>query len=217
MKEIDGVKVFEDSDTFKEVKARDKHKCNLCEGIIEKGEKYCRYIEKETGWEQKACARHIDTKVVSQFNNRRREFEEKRERGKEIVLETDASGPEGERWAFIVYVNGQEVHREHGYTPNQINDITPAEGYAVIMAVKWLCEAERKGKIEMGLPVIVGSDNYPVHAKLRTQSERGKYDHLWRELNQVLLTYRKEGRLFIEFGNCSAADDYASKNAFESE
>jgi len=217
MKEIDEVKVFEASDTFRKVKARNKHRCNLCGGRIEKGVNYYRYIEKETGWEQKACARHLNTKVVSQFKNRRREYAEKRERGKGIVLETDASGTRGERWAFIVYFNGQEIHRAHGYTPTQINYITPAEGYAVLMAIKWLSEEERRGKIETNLPVSIGSDNYAVLKKLDTQSERGKYRNHWHELMQALLPYRREGRLFIGLQDYSTADRYASKDAFESE
>lgn len=217
MIEIDGVKVFEGSDIFREVKAREEHICDLCGQRIEKEEKYYRYIEKQTGGERKACLRHVNTEIISQFKNRRKEYVEKRERREGIVLETDASGPEGERWAFIVYLNGEEFYRDHGYTPRQINDITPAEAYAVLMAIKWLSEEERRGKIETNLPVSIGSDNYAVLKKLDTQSERGKYRNHWHELMQALLPYRREGRLFIGLQDYSTADRYASKDAFEPE
>ncbi len=212
MLEINHVKFFEGSDNFRELKARTDHDCALCETQIFKGQVYCRYIEKTTGWERKACCRHLDEERISQFEARRKKYIEKKERGERIRLETDASGPEGERWAFIAYLNGREIFRLRGYTPSQIRWITPAEGYAILMAVEWLRKAERqKGMMKSNLPVVVGSDNDAVTSKLETQSERGGYERLWQKLNEVLLAYRRDGRLFVEIWDNSTAHSYAQK------
>jgi len=144
----------------------------------------------------------------------RRKYTKKREKEEEIILETDASGSSGERWAFIVYLNGREKYRDHAYTPDEICDITPAEGYAILKAIQWLQKAEKEGIVEDDLPVVVGSDNYAVGSKLETLSERGRYEWLWHELNQALLPYRRSGRLFWGIESNINADRYAKKSAF---
>jgi hypothetical protein len=220
MKEINGVILLEGFDIVRKIKAKSEHKCNLCGSTITRGENYYRYVEKVTGYERKACLMHMNEEESNQFERRRRTYTEQRKRGAEIVLETDASGSDGERWAFIAYLNGAEIHHEYNYTPPtppEINAITAAEGYAILMAIKWLSKAEARGDIETNVPVVIGSDNDPVHTKLSTQSERGKFSDLWHELNQVLLPYRQEGKLFVEGRDCSAAHRLASKDAFESE
>ena len=211
MIEIDGVKLLEGSDRFREVKARTNKDCDLCRKEIHEGEIYYRYIEKATGWEKKACFRHLDKKRIKEWEGKRDKYAERRRRGEEIRLETDASGPEGERWAFIAYLNGREIFREHGYTPPEIKSITPAEGYAISMATEWLHKAEKEGIVKANLPVVIGSDNYAVASKLDTQSERGKYKWLWQKLNQLLLPYRGKGRLFVEAGYGNNAHGYAQK------
>lgn len=211
MIEIDGLKIFEGSDKFREAWARTDENCDLCRRKIHKGETYYRYIEKSTGWEKKACVRHLDNKTIEKFETKRKKYIERKDRGERIRLETDASGPGGERWAFIAYFGGREIFRKRGLSPPEIKWITPAEGYAIYMAVRWLHEAEKKGIVESDLPIVVGSDNAAVASKLDTQSERGKYDWLWQKLNQVLLEYRQQGRLFVEGGSVYAADLYAQK------
>jgi hypothetical protein len=217
MKEVNGVRVFEGYDNPIKVKARSEHGCDLCGNSISAGETYYRYVEKETGYERKACFKHIDAEETIRFDTRRVAYVETKRQGVEVMLETDASGIERYRWAFIAYLNGREVYRKHDYTPREVHDITPAEGYAVLMAIRWLAQAEARGDIEINLPVVIGSDNDAVHIKLSTQSERGKYSELWHDLNQALLPYRKEGRLFVEGRDCSAAHNYASKEAFEAD
>lgn len=211
MIKIDGMKFFEGSDKFREVKAGTDKNCDLCGTEIHKGEIYYRYVEKATGWEKKACFRHTDKKVIDQFKAKKKKYTERKERGQQIRLETDASGPEGERWAFIVYFGRRKIFRKRGLSPPEIKSITPAEGYAIYMAVQWLQEAEKKGIVEANLPIVIGSDNVAVASKLDTQSERGRYRWLWQKLNQVLLEYRQEGRLFVEGGSVYAADLYAQK------
>lgn len=211
MIEINGVKFFEGLDKFREVKARTNKNCDLCNKEIHKGEIYYRYIEKPTGYEKKGCSRHLDEKIIKQFETKRKKYTEKRKRGEEIWLETDASGSEGERWAFIAYLNSREIFRERGYSPPEIKSITPAEGYAIWMAMEWLRKAEKEGTVKTDLPVVVGSDNYAVASKLDTQSERGGCDWLWQKLAQVLLPYRKQGRLFVEIRDNANAHNYAQK------
>ena len=211
MVEVDGVKYLEKSDMFREVRARRSHICNLCAGEIEEREHYYRYIDKATGWEKKACSRHLDEERIRQFELRRQKYVGMRKNGKEIRLETDASGPEGERWAFVVYISHLEVCRERGNTPPEVKSITPAEGYAICRALEWLHRAERKGDIKPDLPVVVGSDNSAVATKLETQSERGKHRPIWQRLNRLLQPYRRAGRLFVEPVLGGQAHDHAQK------
>lgn len=215
MVEINGIKTFEGYEALKEIKARSIHKCNLCNGKINKGETYYKYTEKETGWEKKACPKHVRKTLMEKYNKRRKRYATLRKQGTEIKLETDAAGNNGERWAFIAYCNNQEIYRQHGYTPSKINSITPAEGYAILKAVKWLAQAEKKGEADTNTAIVVGSDNAPLRTKLDTRSESGRYRWLWHELNQALLPYRREGRLFTGIGPPIVADYYASKEAFK--
>lgn len=211
MVEVDGVKYLEKSDMFREVKARWSHVCNLCGGEIKERELYYHYKDRATGWEKKSCARHVDEERIRQFELVRQKYIDMRQNGKELRLETDASGPEGERWAFIVYVSHFEIHRQRGCTPPEVKAITPAEGYAVCEALEWLHRAEQDGTVEADLPVIVGSDNSAVARKLQTQSEWGNYKFVWERMNQLLRPYRREGRLFIEGVYSGEAHGYAQK------
>lgn len=209
------MKFLNPSDTFRKVKARTEKSCTLCTEQIHGGEIYYQYIEKDTGYEKKACFRHLDEKMLSGFYVKRQQYTQRRAGGECIRLETDASGVEGERWSFVAYVNQREKIRKHGLTPSEITDITPAEGFAVLRAIEWLRNAEKRGLIPNNLPVIVGSDNAPVMLKLKTQFERGSYYSLWHKLNQALLPYRREARLFVEGGSYDQAHGYAQNSSFE--
>jgi len=217
MKEMNGTKVFEGFDRVKEAKARNSHKCSLCGKEIENGNKYFNYVERETGYEKRACSSHYNEEIMKEYKCRREKYFIVTEQIGLVELETDASGSEGERWAFIVRVKGREVYRAHGYTPQEIKDITPAEGYAILEAVRWLIEAENSGQVEKGLPICIGSDNKAVLSKLETQSERGRYSSLWQQLNEILHPWREAGRLFVGIKDYSTADRFASKEAFKSE
>ncbi|MBA7611912.1 hypothetical protein ES703_19143 [subsurface metagenome] len=220
MKEIDGIKYFEGWDTFRKIKTRAPHSCALCNDKIEWRNFCFKYIEKETGWEKYACLKHLNNEIIEQFEIKRSEYEKRFNRGERITLATDASGPDGCRWAFVAYYGKtisefEEIDRKHGYTPSHINAITPAEGYAILKAVEWLEEAEKKEIIPEDMPIMVGSDNFAVTTKLRTQSERGKYMKLWKKLNEALLPYRV--RLFIRVSSKGLyeADRYCQKWSLE--
>jgi len=62
MIEINGLKLLEGFDQFRKVKARGEYSCSLCKEKIHVGEDYYWYIESKTGYEKKACFRHLDKK-----------------------------------------------------------------------------------------------------------------------------------------------------------
>lgn len=199
----------------RKVKSRNQHTCYLCGSKIEKGEEYYRYIEPSTGFERKACSRHVDDGWDREWRRRVEEWRARAER-ECILIETDAAGPNGERWAFVAFhikpEGEEELHRERGPTPAEYaTGPTPGEGFAIVKALEWHRKAEQDGKIPV-LPVVITNDNYAVVTKLQTRVTRGRYDDLWERLIELSDPYVEEGRFFAEMrfaghGN-EAADLY---------
>jgi len=199
----------------REVRARSQHACYLCRATVNIGERYYKYIDPSTGWEQKACAKHVDDGRDRAWQEKRREWE-KIAKSERILIDTDASGPNGERWAFVVFHvkpgEEREICRKNGHTPPQFaRGPTPGEGFAVVKALEWLGEAERKGMVPI-LPIFMANDNFAVLRKLETRSTGGRYEELWERMAKLSDPYLKEGRFFVG-GFVGEAHSYAQKNA----
>ncbi|MCK4364887.1 MAG: hypothetical protein KAW45_02440 [Thermoplasmatales archaeon] len=171
------------------------------------GERYIKYTERPTGWEKNACIKHFNGKKQEEWDEKRREYGKKINEGDYIMLENDASGSYGQRWAFVVFHGDKEIHRAHGYTEG-CGSITPAEGFAIIKALEWLKEAD----FSPHLPIILTNDNYAVLSKLHSGSEKGTHRDLWHQLNELFDPLRRSGRLFILGHATREAHGYAQKD-----
>ena len=193
--------------------AQTDKKCAGCGRIVNPGERYYRGKRSFDVFPGYFCLAHIDLSLIV------RHQQYMANRPATIVIGTDASGPVGERWAFVVYRvyrNGrkQELYREHGETPGYPS-VTITEGIALVKALDWAGQAIRNGMIREGEAIQVGSDNSAVHAKLRTGGIRGYAgEEVWRRLME--LREELKPRLVVEIDDeaLDEADRYARAHAF---
>ena len=106
-----------------------------------------------------------------------------------VEVHSDASvGSRGVLGAFDVRrigpndeetVLAREAGRIEATEPMPITDITPAEGFAVISALDWLCDAERRGVNGPDEAILYFIDNQSVRIKLDEWAPWGRFRWLW--------------------------------------
>ncbi|MBE3122685.1 MAG: hypothetical protein IMZ53_03575 [Thermoplasmata archaeon] len=198
---------FQLSEKIRFVNARSDHTCKICGQSITTGEKYIKFLERSTGWEKNACIKHYKESLYKKWQKKRDEYTKKLEKGNFIMIETDASGSFGQRWAFVVFLGKKEIFRANGFT-DECGAITPAEGYAIVKGLEWLENAD----IPSDLPVIITNDNSAVLSKLHSGSEKGVCKYIWHRINELLDPLRNEGNLFVGPPTTSEAHCYAQKD-----
>jgi hypothetical protein len=162
---------------YKFVKSRAGAKCYECKLPINPGELYFGTVN------GKLCTKHMDVEKIQSYRERLRMAKSI------IVLGTDASGPGGERWAFVVYRSSkekrEEIYRCRGFTGGLAGP-TPAEGIAIIKALEWAIQATQEGIISADEFLQVDTDNYAVHAKLIEKGRVwGRYSDIWVQLGKL--------------------------------
>ncbi|MEM1981987.1 MAG: hypothetical protein QW788_05470, partial [Candidatus Hadarchaeales archaeon] len=154
---------------MRKVKARCEHTCYFCGGSIREGETYAKWVEPETGFERKIHEHHLPPEEeVRRLEEKMEECKRLIERGIFFEVQTDGSGPSGERWAFVIILRKEwdekELVRQRG--ENELNTSpTVAEGVAVLRALKWL-EENREVWDDGKIPLVFAIDNFPVAVKV---------------------------------------------------
>jgi ribonuclease HI len=188
---------------YKCIRARSPRECYLCGLPIKSGELYFRDVRGGM------CIKHVDVEEIRSYRERLKRAESI------IIIGTDASGPGGERWAFVVYRDRKgkrhEIHRCRGFNEG-LRGPTPAEGIAVIKALEWAIEATKEGIISPDEFIQVDSDNYAVSVKLEQKGRNwDRYSEIWKKLEKLCDSLKE--RLIVKFDPEAnrEADLYAQK------
>ncbi len=140
-----------------------------------------------------------------------------------LQIYTDAGYGEGTWWgAAVIY-----RHRyPPGAQPEPLGVLrgriepgypgpTPAEGVAVVYALRWLEAARAQGVVAADEPVTLMQDNQAVASKLKTGNRRGTFSGVWSALAALThpLRHKRLLRVFWIPGSANEADAHAQPHS----
>ncbi len=136
-----------------------------------------------------------------------------------VQIYTDAGRGEGAWWgAAVIYrhcyppgAQPEPLEVLRGRIEPDYPGPTPAEGVAVVYALRWLEAARARGVVAADEPVTLMQDNQPVASKLGTGSRWGAFSGVWSALAALTHPLRQKGflRVFWIRGGANEADAFA--------
>ena len=140
-----------------------------------------------------------------------------------LQIYTDAGHSDGAWWgAAVIYRHRYPPEAEpeqlavlRGRIEPYYPGVTPAEGVAVVHALRWLDAARAGGVVAADEPVTLMQDNRPVAGKLESGSRWGAFSDVWSALAALTHPLRHKRLLRVVWirGSANEADAHAQPHS----